>query len=375
MRVLLTSHAYTAEANLAKVEALARLPDMGLSVIAPRVWHDYLRTVRMESRDARAVQLLTLPVLFSGRSNAFVYSPLSLWKALESFRPDLLHIEQEPYSLAALEFLLLARMAHVRAVSLFSWDNIDRAWGYPKTAIERFVLSRLSLIVAGSSGAERRLRRQGFRGPVRIMPLVGVDPELFRPRDRVPPRPFTVGFVGRLVPEKGIGDLLRAFALLPRESRLVIVGRGELEPFILRRSQELGFLDRMTIEPPVPHRQVARLLGEMDVLVLPSRSAPHWVEQFGHVLIEAMSSGVPVVGSSSGAIPEVIGEAGLIFPEADPQALGEALERLWKDLDLRRELAKRGRARVLQRYTHERVSGTLRAAFVEVLDGAGGGPA
>ena len=94
----------------------------------------------------------------------------------------------------------------------------------------------------------------------------------------------------------------------------------------------------------------------LDALVVPSRTLPHWKEQFGRVLVEAMACGVPVVGSNSGEIPYVIGDAGLVFPEDDAEALAGILWQLASDPQLRAELRQRGRARVLTHYTQQRIA-------------------
>jgi glycosyltransferase involved in cell wall biosynthesis len=111
----------------------------------------------------------------------------------------------------------------------------------------------------------------------------------------------------------------------------------------------------------------------MDALVLPSRTTASWAEQFGHVLIEAMAAGVPVIGSSSGAIPEVIGEAGLVFPEGDAGALRVQLATLFDDPALRKRLVALGRARVDRLYTNERIARAQRDIYRQVLgfDGPG----
>jgi len=96
--------------------------------------------------------------------------------------------------------------------------------------------------------------------------------------------------------------------------------------------------------------------NRLDVLVLPSLTRPNWKEQFGRVLIEAMACGVPVVGSDCGEIPNVIGQAGLIFPEGDADELRARLERLMGDPYLRMRLARLGRERVLARYTQARIA-------------------
>jgi glycosyltransferase involved in cell wall biosynthesis len=94
----------------------------------------------------------------------------------------------------------------------------------------------------------------------------------------------------------------------------------------------------------------------LDLLVLPSRTRPNWKEQFGRVLIEAMATGVPVVGSDSGEIPHVIGDAGIIFPEDDVVTLRETIEKIMGDEELRRRLAQAGRERVLERYTQAQIA-------------------
>jgi glycosyltransferase involved in cell wall biosynthesis len=102
-------------------------------------------------------------------------------------------------------------------------------------------------------------------------------------------------------------------------------------------------------------------------VVLPSRTTAGWAEQFGHVLVEAMAVGIPVVGSSSGAIPEVLGDAGLVFAEGDARALRACLARVLGDTELRRQLAQRGMARVAARYTHATIARAQRAIYGGVL--------
>ena len=111
----------------------------------------------------------------------------------------------------------------------------------------------------------------------------------------------------------------------------------------------------------------------LDVLVLPSRSRPNWKEQFGRVLIEAMACGVPVVGSTCGEIPMVIGDAGLIFPENDCAALTAALQSLLDDRAQRTALAAAGRRRVLERFTMQQVAADTVAAYRRLLALSGQG--
>jgi glycosyltransferase involved in cell wall biosynthesis len=106
----------------------------------------------------------------------------------------------------------------------------------------------------------------------------------------------------------------------------------------------------------------------MDVLVLPSRTRPHWKEQLGRVLIEAMACEVPVVGSRSGAIPDVIGDAGLLFPEGDVARLREAIDRLLGDEGYGRDLAARGRRRAETEFSWARITAKTRDVWRQALE-------
>ncbi len=113
--------------------------------------------------------------------------------------------------------------------------------------------------------------------------------------------------------------------------------------------------------------RVPEFLGGLDALVLPSLTYPNWKEQFGRVLMEAMACEVPVVGSDSGEIAHVIGDAGLVFPEGDVTALTDCLRRLRAAPELRRELAARGLARVRERYTQDRIAAQTLEVYQTVL--------
>ena len=110
--------------------------------------------------------------------------------------------------------------------------------------------------------------------------------------------------------------------------------------------------------------------ASIDVLAVPSRTTPTWKEQFGRVLVEAMACQTPVIGSDSGEIPHVIGDAGLIFAEGDAQALASHLLRLASDPALRADLGRRGRARALAHFTHERIAAATYQVYQQILEPA-----
>lgn len=179
-----------------------------------------------------------------------------------------------------------------------------------------------------------------------------------------------VGFVGRLVWEKGVDVLLDAAHRLGQQGcacRLLVCGSGPERERLERRAHERGIADLVEWQSAVAPDQVPEVMQRLDALVLPSRSTPRVQEQFGRVLIEAMASGVPVVGSTCGEIPNVIGRDDLVFPEADAEALARILERLMRDRGYWEEVRAYGLARVREHFTMERVAERLVELWLQVL--------
>ncbi len=361
-RVLLVSHTYIAPINRAKLDALAQ--HVTLTVVVPARWRDSLFTLRADCASAANYALHALPVRFDGHILRYVYPLRALHHIIQRAQPDVIYVEEEPASLALAQCALLKRRAKLIC---FTWENIARRVGVP--GVERFNLARCDGIIAGNSDAARIVRAKKFSKPIVVTPQLGVDTELFQPR--VAPekeaRAFTIGYIGRLVAEKGVWTLLAALANLPN-AQLVLVGDGALRDDIERWIAARQLAARVRLVSALPHEEIARVMNTLDVLVLPSQTTPTWKEQFGHVLIEAMASGVPVIGSNSGAIPEVIGDAGIIFPEGDVSALRDALATLQNDAARRTQLAQRGRARVLAQYTHAHIAAANIAFFETILE-------
>jgi glycosyltransferase involved in cell wall biosynthesis len=197
------------------------------------------------------------------------------------------------------------------------------------------------------------LQRRRFRNVRFIPPSVDTEVFTYLPRSGrlkgKDPRGMTIGYIGRLDGQKGVDLLLRACAGLSTSTSLIIVGSGPDEHVLRALARELKIESRIICIPWVPHSEVARQLQRMDVLVLPSRTTSTWKEQFGRVLIEAMACGTAVVGSDSGEIPRVIGDAGFIFPEGDIGGLENRLKALARKGTIDR-LAKKGIQRVTKYY-------------------------
>lgn len=364
MKVLLISHAYVAPENLRKPELLAEYPDLEVAVVRPLRWTTAFETaVVAASYAAKDGQIkdLQLPVLFSGNSGKYFYHPLKLYQVVKSFKPDIIHLEEEPWTPTALEAALLSRIVGAKLI-VFTWENLALKLSFWQKVIERFVFNTTALIIAGNSEARNRVQGRGFRGGVEVLPQFGVNTMHFKPMDVSDLKTelnfsgFIVGFVGRFVEEKGIRALLEALAKLPSDVKLLLVSSSPKLPMGFEDLiRNLKIHDRVKIVGGVPHEDLPRYVNLMDAFVLPSITTRTWKEQFGRVLIEAMACRVPVIGSSSGAIPETIGDAGLIFAEKSSEALAAKIESLRSTGNLRRNLAEKGYQRVLKNFTFEKI--------------------
>lgn len=355
MRILMVSKACLVGAYQTKLEEIARFDDVTLAVIVPPVWQDPAGDVVLERSHTNGYEMYVDPLRFNGKFHLHYYPQLK--QRLETFRPDILHMDEEPYNLATWLGVRQARAEGVKTL-FFSWQNIARRYPFPFNFFERQVLGAVDFALMGNAEAAQVWRAKGYTGPFRVLPQFGVNPDLFRPppaRDRG--RGFVIGCAGRrLVADKGVDILLHAVAELPGIWRVQIAGSGPEQPALQRLVKELDIGDRVQFDGVIPSNQMPSYLQQMDVLVLPSRTMPNWKEQFGRVLIEAMACEVAVIGSDSGEIPNVIGDAGLIFPEGDVEALRSLLQRVMETEGLRDALGKAGRERVLQRYTQAQIA-------------------
>jgi glycosyltransferase involved in cell wall biosynthesis len=337
-----------------KLEAIAAQPGIDLIAVAPPAWREPGgRLIGFEPGPTPGYQLRVEPIRFNGMYHLFYWPTLEA--VLRESRPDLLHLDEEPYNLATALGTWQAGRAGIASL-FFTWQNLLRRIPPPFAQLERYVLRRSAHAIAGTSSAVRVLRAKGYRGPAAVIPQFGVDPELFVPPATPPDGVPVIGFVARLVEEKGVWVLLDALAHLRGDWRLHVIGSGPLARPARRRAQQLGIAERITWEPSVPSLEVAQRLRTFAILVQPSLTRRHWKEQFGRALVEAMACGVAVVGSTSGEIGDVVGDAGLLAPEGDPICLRDALQRLLTDPGLRHELGRRGRERVLGLYTHDRIA-------------------
>jgi glycosyltransferase involved in cell wall biosynthesis len=309
-------------------------------------------------------------MMLNGNYHLHYYPKLR--KIMREVRPEVVHIDEEPFNFATFQAMFLATQQKARAL-FFTWQNLYRQYPPPFRQFELYNYRHTAIALAGNRDAAEVLKRKGYRGPVRIIPQFGFDTDIYRRSAPRPPRqagdPFTLGFIGRLIEAKGLPLIVEALTMLPEYCQAVFIGNGPMKSELEEQAARLGVADRVIFKPGVPTYEVPRELERFDVHVLPSLTRNNWKEQFGRTLAEAMSCETPVIGSNSGEIPYVIGDAGLVFAEGNAQELAACVCKLLDDPTLYADLDRRGRQRVLDNYTQEQIAKQTYGVYQEMLAG------
>ena len=381
MKLLVIGHAFLLAYMQKKYVAMKQLnPDLCLRLVVPTRMRDRFHYRAFEVHpDLGSIQVVPLRARLAKSHMTYLHSAGGVAKILRDFRPDVIHIEEEPQALITVEVIALrGAFAPGAAVTLFSWDNLLRRRSFPLDTVKRrlrsYSLRRTAAVVCGNLRAAELVRSEGrFRGLIEVLPQYGLDVSEHQPSTEPMLRAklglqdsVVVGYVGRLVPEKGLRILLDALEQLRSLPwKLLLVGAGPLEKEI-RENWMAKFPGRIVLVQAVRYEQVPQYLRCADISVLPSYSTSWWMEQFGLTIAQAMLLGIPVVGSSSGAIPEVLGPGGIVFEERNTTELTQALKELLASPDRRKELGMRGREFALRNYTLERVAGRYHNLFERV---------
>ncbi len=333
MRVLRISHSSVVDAWRGRERAL-RARGVDVTLLSARRFDEGGAIVELVARSGEDV---TGVATLGSHPALFLYDPRPIWRAMAA-EWDVIDIHEEPFALATAEILLLRALRRSRTpVVLYTAQNLPKRYPVPFRWLERWALHTAGGISACNADAAAIVVEKGFAGRPRVIPL-GIDPSAFGPAATAdPPEPpshsdsaegspssIVVGFLGRLVPEKGVRILLEAVA---RDSRLRarIVGSGPLASELPRYAASLGVSDRVEVLSAISSDDITGFYRSIDVLAVPSLPTRRWTEQFGRVAVEAMAAGVPVVCSAAGALPEVVGDAGIVVPHGDARSLASAL--------------------------------------------------
>ncbi|MCW2497703.1 glycosyltransferase family 4 protein [Jatrophihabitans sp.] len=353
MRVVIASHGYSEVERVKLLEAIAEQHDVTL-LVPDRIWAQVFGDMYApeSTEKVRVIPNRTLP--FGAH---YLFRPS--WQVYRDLRPDVLHVEYDPWTPEFWSVVLPMLLLHRRIpIVLYTKKNTRHVPRGPLGLVERLLtrlgMSRVSLVLAASLKAASIFRDLGYGDTeIKVQGHIPIDEALFRPvpvRAVHEPR-FEVGFVGSIAPHKGVRTLVSAVAQLrdrlDADVRLSFVGpmRDESLAALLADYDWISYLG------PRPNSDIPAFLSGLDAFVMPSAILPDHEEHDGQALLEAMAMELACVGSRGGIIPELIedGHNGLLFEAGDVSGLVDALEKLVADGDLRRRFGTHARGTALAR--------------------------
>lgn len=340
-----------------------------------------LNTGKEEELKELGIQLVKVPGVISPVFGVNITYSLKPNRELGEFLRDFdvvhAHHAFTPLSLKAVKAgrtLGKATLLTTHSISFSHESSLWKALGLTFPLLNHYLKYPNEIIAV--SKAAKAFVEHFTDSPVRVIPN-GVDDERFRPlgnkekelvREELGINGDLILYVSRMSFRKGPHVLLNAFQNIARErsdATLVMVGSGEMLPFLKAQAKFLGIEERVRFMGYVPDGLLPKLYASADVFVLPSTTA----EAFGIVVLEAMASGVPVVTTTVGGIPEVVKESGsgLLVPPGDEAALAEAVLRLLSDKELAKKFGESGRKAVETCYSWRVVAGEIENVYEEVL--------
>jgi glycosyltransferase involved in cell wall biosynthesis len=372
------------DAHIRKIPAaLARHDGVQVSVVAPeRVATEPAydasgwRTVNREKSE-NGFRLTTAALKDPAYGGHGFAEPDSIGRVMRESQPDIIQVwGGAPDEHVAQMLRLKARQCPQARLVQYGFNNLPIRWRWRMTLKWRWLWRQMAGALEANSEGLQVMREAGFRQPMERV-FWGIAAEDFRAVDALERARLRerlgfggekiVGYVGRFVPEKGLRELLAALRVMPREVHGVLIGAGPMQEELAREAATAELAGRVRILGTMAPRELAEYMNCFDALALPSRTTPHWKEQYGRVIGEAMACGVVVVGSDSGAIPEVVGDAGIVVREGDVQALAAALQRALGDASLRARLIDAGHRRVESELSFAAMSGKLMQFYARLL--------
>jgi glycosyltransferase involved in cell wall biosynthesis len=333
MRVLIVSlSTYTSNENRGKLDSVANRVN-ALSVISgdvPTMWGLGDTAANISHSGAYAIDILRCRFRWSWTTRFLKGFRQAALRA----RPEIVHVEAEPWQMLSLQALVYSWRHRIPIGIHFAEDGpqLQGIRGRIRRSVAAFVLRRCSYAMGWSSRSADQARRLAPGVPVFAMPGTGVADWQFDSQagDLSAERRRWFGaqsddssqlaFVGRLVRDKGVADVMTVCDRLAEriDIRLAIAGSGPYEQAVLSWAHTRPWV---TFHGLLSRADVSRCLRCADVALVPSRS----FEQFGKVAVEAMAAGTPVIGYTCGALPEVVGDGGVLVPEGDTAALEDEL--------------------------------------------------
>ena len=340
-RILFIGPTYISSTTQERIQNIREMGSIETGLLSPKKWKskDY-KSCKMLEKGSSHIEYFPSGVLLNGMDGGHIYNPITVFKAIKKFKPDLIYFDQEVFSLSAFEMAIFSKFFSIPLVAVNAENIMDKKLSFIRKWTRKFVLETAKAIRIECKGGEYCLRNWGYKGHLALIPFE-IDTKKFYPtRDKK--KEFVIGYIGRLTYKKGLDVFLKAAQKLKKENfqfKVVIVGEGPEKNKLKALSKYLDIENIVSWKDTIEFDKVPEVMRNFNAFVLPSRAGRIWKEQFGRVIIEAMASGVPVIGTTSGSIPEVIGRNDMLFPEDHDEKLAEIIKKLMNDKKFKREIA------------------------------------
>jgi glycosyltransferase involved in cell wall biosynthesis len=302
----------------------------------------------------------------------FVSELFHAWRIINRYRIDLIHSHWfVPSGLVGAAVVCIRKKPHVITSHVLDANLFGKfPFSLPVLSV---IVASADMITTNSNYTKQQIKALvPLQCPCRVIPMGVCLPD--HPPMLNDVREHTILYVGRLVEWKGVDTLIRSMIFVKKtipDSRLTIVGEGPFRDSLEHLIQDAGLTDIVRFYGRATDDDLVKLYDSAAVFVLPSRRYQGLVmEGLGVVLLEAMSHGVPVIGSNVGGIPDIIidGETGFLVPEQDPSALAEKIVRLLSDAVLREKFRRNGLLKVKTHFSWDSISTRFSEVYHQAIE-------
>jgi glycosyltransferase involved in cell wall biosynthesis len=338
-KVFIISHAMTEPLNQKRWFDFAKLcHNWEVMMLIPKIWRNSWFGNEREAITSyrKEGNLEIIPVVTTSKEKWTLFITPELPKLLREKQPDIVLCFQEEGTISLCWSLICTKLFCPKAkIGFFSWQNIEIHGEKWHQRLRWNITTHLSdFFLAGSNEIATLFKKAGYPKPIYTQTEIGVSSEIFHQNPSLTfnfkekhhlSDELVIGFAGRLVEEKGIYDLTAALEdLKDIKIKMIWAGDGKERDHLKQLRAKDIFLGQLDLS------EMVEFYNGIDLLILPSKSTPFWKEQFGLVAAQSLACHTPVIGSNSGAIPEVVGNDDFIFPEGDSKALANIIRNFIK---------------------------------------------
>lgn len=369
-KILIIDHSAVVKAYRKRCEILSDKYD--IRMIIPKVWNECGKNT-IANKDSN-FKIYCSNTRLTNNIPLFTYEINLIIKVLKEFKPDIIDIHEEPYSLSCIQIVLLASIFSSKSkIVFYSAQNIFKKYPLPIRIFEMIVGKKAVGAYTCTKDISKVLKKRGFNKYIMEIPL-GYDNKKFRVMEKdkeliskLNLNGYVFGYIGRLELEKGILNLIEALREMPKDDNwcCLIVGNGTLKADIKEKVVEYKLSEKIIMIDAIEIEEVPKYINLLDYMIVPSITLKNIKEQFGRIIVESMACGVPVIGSTCGAVPEVIGDAGIVYNEDDIEELTGVLKKLIGDDNKRRELSLKSIIRAKE-FSWEMISNKFNDFYIRI---------